>query len=168
MPLRLALALLSITSTLSLIPSTQAAYSLKTQYAGDNFFDGWSFWGNRDNLTNGEFSLLLLAQLSHPSHLPKLIHPSIGAVNYVSEVQSQDLAYLNSAGNAIIKVDNSSQVFIIDGFPEVPRKLTCLFIISLIERSLTEVSETLFESRRTTLTGLDRFSSLMLYILLMA
>ncbi|GAA5834858.1 hypothetical protein JCM5353_004902 [Sporobolomyces roseus] len=85
MPLRLALALLSITSTLSLIPSTQAAYSLKTQYAGDNFFDGWSFWGNRDNLTNG-------------------------AVNYVSEAQSQDLAYLNSAGNAIIKVDNSSTV----------------------------------------------------------
>jgi hypothetical protein len=55
------LAVLFLTSILSFIPSTQAAYSLKTQYAGESFFDGWSFWGNRDNLTNGE---LLLADVS--------------------------------------------------------------------------------------------------------
>jgi len=60
MPSPLSLALLSIASTLSLVPSTRAAYSLQTQYAGDNFFDGWTFWGNRDNLTNGEFPSLSL------------------------------------------------------------------------------------------------------------
>lgn len=34
-------------------PAVQAAYSLQTAYQGDSFFDGWDFWGNRDNLTNG-------------------------------------------------------------------------------------------------------------------
>jgi hypothetical protein len=32
----------------------------------------------------------------------------IGAVYYVPESQSQDLAYTNGAGNVVIKVDNSS------------------------------------------------------------
>ncbi|GAA5838567.1 hypothetical protein JCM3766R1_006014 [Sporobolomyces carnicolor] len=76
---------LSLASILSLVPSTRAAYSLKTQYAGDSFFDGWDFWGNRDNLTNG-------------------------AVYYVAESQAKDLAYTNAAGNVVIKVDNSSDV----------------------------------------------------------
>jgi len=35
----------------------QAAYSLEQTYAGDSFYDGWSFWGNNDNLTNGASAL---------------------------------------------------------------------------------------------------------------
>ncbi|GAA5929365.1 glycoside hydrolase family 16 protein [Sporobolomyces koalae] len=79
--------MLALGYVLSLLPSTQAAYSLKTQYAGQSFFDGggWSFWGNRDNLTNG-------------------------AVNYVAQSQAGDLAYTNAQGNVIIKVDNTSNV----------------------------------------------------------
>ena len=55
---------LSLASILSLVPSTRAAYSLKTQYAGDSFFDGWDFWGNRDNLTNGDLANFLALALS--------------------------------------------------------------------------------------------------------
>ncbi|GAA5884533.1 hypothetical protein JCM16303_000015 [Sporobolomyces ruberrimus] len=82
---RLAVPLVSFAFFLPLLPSARAAYTLKTQFAGDTFFDGWSFWGNRDNLTNG-------------------------AVYYVAEAQSKGLAYMNDAGNVIIKVDNSSDV----------------------------------------------------------
>ncbi|GAA5975716.1 hypothetical protein JCM5350_002704 [Sporobolomyces pararoseus] len=81
----LSLTVLSLGSLLTFVPSTRAAYSLKTQYAGDSFFNGWSFWGNRDNLTNG-------------------------AVYYVSESESKDLAYTNNEGNVVIKVDNTSAV----------------------------------------------------------
>lgn len=35
------------------MPRAEAAYSLQALYQGESFFDGWSFWGNRDNLTNG-------------------------------------------------------------------------------------------------------------------
>ncbi|GAA5913727.1 glycoside hydrolase family 16 protein [Sporobolomyces salmoneus] len=80
-----ALAALSLASVLPFLPSARAAYSLQTQYAGETFFDRWSFWGNRDNLTNG-------------------------ATYYVTEEESKDLAYTNSAGNVIIKVDNTSDV----------------------------------------------------------
>ncbi|BGO91448.1 hypothetical protein NBRC10512_003108 [Rhodotorula toruloides] len=66
-------------------PAVQAAYSLQTAYQGDSFFDGWDFWGNRDNLTNG-------------------------AVNYVSRSTSSQVAYTNSAGNVVIKVDNSTKL----------------------------------------------------------
>jgi hypothetical protein len=38
---------------LGAIPRAEAAYSLQTLYQGESFFNGWSFWGNRDNLTNG-------------------------------------------------------------------------------------------------------------------
>jgi len=33
---------------------------------------------------------------------------SLGSVYYVSENESSDLAYINAAGNAIIKVDNTT------------------------------------------------------------
>ncbi|BGP40390.1 hypothetical protein JCM10450v2_004372 [Rhodotorula kratochvilovae] len=71
-------------SSLALLPSAvHAAYSLEHQYAGDTFFDGWDFWGNRDNLTNG-------------------------ATYYVARNEASDVAYTNAAGNVILKVDNSS------------------------------------------------------------
>ncbi|GAA5878025.1 hypothetical protein JCM3774_005984 [Rhodotorula dairenensis] len=62
-----------------------AQYSLSKAYAGSTFFDAWDFYGHWDNLTNGD-------------------------IDYVNRSDSSDLAYINSAGNAIIKVDNTSEV----------------------------------------------------------
>jgi len=65
----------------------QTQYPLVKDYSGSSFFNGWDFYGNYDNLTNGD-------------------------AIYVSQTQNVQarLAYVNSAGNAIIKVDNYSQV----------------------------------------------------------
>ncbi|GAA6036473.1 hypothetical protein JCM8097_003525 [Rhodosporidiobolus ruineniae] len=65
--------------------AAQAAYSLNHSYAGDSFFSGWDYYGNYDNLTFGD-------------------------IDWVNQTDSTDLAYVNSAGNAIIKVDNTSTV----------------------------------------------------------
>ncbi|GAA5869691.1 hypothetical protein JCM3774_003823 [Rhodotorula dairenensis] len=67
------------------LPQVEAAYSLQTAWQGENFFDGWDFWGNRDNLTNG-------------------------AVYYVggNEAARRSVAYTNEAGNVILKADNTS------------------------------------------------------------
>ncbi|GAA6025923.1 hypothetical protein JCM8202_005786 [Rhodotorula sphaerocarpa] len=82
-----ALALAALLLSVSAPPQVQAAYSLQTLHQGKSFFDGWNFWGNRDNLTNG-------------------------AVYYVGENDSarQSVAYLNEAGNVILKADNSSSL----------------------------------------------------------
>ncbi|GAA5893535.1 hypothetical protein JCM8208_000824 [Rhodotorula glutinis] len=73
-------------SALALAPSVvHAAYSLEHTYAGDTFYDGWSFWGNNDNLTNGN-------------------------TYYVPRSDSAGVAFTNSAGNAVIRVDNSSEI----------------------------------------------------------
>ncbi|GAA5953800.1 hypothetical protein JCM8115_004159 [Rhodotorula mucilaginosa] len=79
--IELALAALALAAPLQV----NAQYSLSKAYAGSNFFDGWDFYGHWDNLTNGD-------------------------IDYVNKSDSSDLAYVNSAGNAIIKVDNTSTV----------------------------------------------------------
>ncbi|GAA5985048.1 hypothetical protein JCM10908_002501 [Rhodotorula pacifica] len=66
-------------------PSVDAAYSLTKAYVGGSFFDDWTFAGVNDNTTNGN-------------------------VDYVNRTASGDLAYINKAGNAIIKVDNVTQI----------------------------------------------------------
>ncbi|GJN90638.1 hypothetical protein Rhopal_003650-T1 [Rhodotorula paludigena] len=80
------ISVLSWIPLLTVLPSSvQAAYSLQELWAGDDFFDGWRFWGNRDNLTNG-------------------------ATYYVAADEAQDVAYTNAGGNVVIKVDNTSQL----------------------------------------------------------
>ncbi|KAG5637804.1 hypothetical protein H0H81_003136 [Sphagnurus paluster] len=64
-----------------------AIYVPLHEYAGSTFFDGWDFWGNVDNTTWGNVTYLDRA----------------GAT-------AQRLAYVNSAGNAIIKVDNTTNI----------------------------------------------------------
>ena len=32
-----------------------AAYNLVKEFSGSSFFDGWEFYGNYDNLTNGAY-----------------------------------------------------------------------------------------------------------------
>ncbi|KIK66646.1 glycoside hydrolase family 16 protein [Collybiopsis luxurians FD-317 M1] len=63
------------------------AYDLVREYSGITFFDDFDFYGYWDNLT-------------------------LGDVNWLSESDafSQGLAYVNSANNAIIKVDNMHSV----------------------------------------------------------
>jgi len=71
-----------------LLPALVAAqYSMVKEYSGSSFFDDWNFYNNYDNLTQGN-------------------------VEFVSaqEAGKDNLAYVNSAGNAIIKVDNTSTV----------------------------------------------------------
>ncbi|KAI0062967.1 glycoside hydrolase family 16 protein [Artomyces pyxidatus] len=63
------------------------SYNLVKSYAGSTFFDDWTFYGNYDNLTNGD------------------------AIFVTEEVAAaEQLAYVNPAGNAIIKVDNTTNV----------------------------------------------------------
>ncbi|TFK93306.1 glycoside hydrolase family 16 protein [Polyporus arcularius HHB13444] len=64
-----------------------AQYNLVKEYAGESFFDDWSFYGNRDNLTNGNVNFLDDTDAFHNS-----------------------LAFVNDAGNAVMKVDNSSSL----------------------------------------------------------
>jgi len=76
-------ATLSLTTLLCLLPAALAAnFTLVKSYAGSTFFDSWDFDTNYDNTTNGD----------------------------VQYVNSPQLAFVNSAGNAIIKVDNTSNV----------------------------------------------------------
>lgn len=62
-----------------------ANFSLVQDYSGSGFFDGWDFYGNYDNLTNGD-------------------------VVYVNATNATSLAYVDAGGQAIIKVDNTSFV----------------------------------------------------------
>ncbi|TFY77831.1 hypothetical protein EWM64_g6179 [Hericium alpestre] len=73
---------------LALLPTIASAqYNLVKQYQGSSFFDDWDFYNNFDNLTNGD------------------------AIFVSAQQASQDqLAFVNGAGNAIMKVDNTSQV----------------------------------------------------------
>ncbi|KDQ55967.1 glycoside hydrolase family 16 protein [Jaapia argillacea MUCL 33604] len=67
--------------------SATTAYNLVRDYSGQNFFSGWNFYGNYDNLTSGD-------------------------VIFVNQTNAtaDHLAYVNSAGHAIIKVDNTTNV----------------------------------------------------------
>ncbi|TFY54028.1 hypothetical protein EVG20_g9874 [Dentipellis fragilis] len=64
-----------------------AQYNIVKSYEGSSFFDDWNFYNNFDNLTNGD------------------------AIFVSAQQAAQDkLAFVNSAGHAIMKVDNTSQV----------------------------------------------------------
>ncbi|KAL1943294.1 hypothetical protein VTO73DRAFT_4369 [Trametes versicolor] len=73
----------------ALLASTPAlaTYSLIKEYSGTDFFTGWDFYGNYDNLTSGD-------------------------VIWVDQANAttSKLIYVNDAGNAIIKVDNTTNV----------------------------------------------------------
>ena len=73
----------STTTTSSLTPSAGSVkYKLVEEHSGSNFFDGWTFFTGSD--------------------------PTQGQVNYLSEssAKSKGLAYVDSNGLAVMKVDN--------------------------------------------------------------
>ncbi|PCH43204.1 glycoside hydrolase family 16 protein [Wolfiporia cocos MD-104 SS10] len=70
-----------------LSPTALASYSLVQEFQGANFFDGWVFYGNYDNTTDGDVTYL-----------------------NKSAATADKLAYVTSGGQAVIKVDNTSDV----------------------------------------------------------
>ncbi len=84
-----------------------AAYNLVKEYSGTNFFDGWEFYGNYDNLTNGTCSIVCIRRTFNLNE----IHAA-GDVTYVDQANAtaSKLAFVNDAGHAIIKVDDTSFV----------------------------------------------------------
>jgi hypothetical protein len=79
-------------------------YDIVQDHSGLTLYDGWDFYGSWDNLTLGKF-------LNQKQSCFNLILLS-GDVVWLSEVDafSQGLAYVNSAGNAVFKVDNQHGV----------------------------------------------------------
>jgi len=70
-----------------LATSASAAYSLTREYSGASFFDRWNFVADWDRWTNGD--------VWYQSR---------------SAAKSQHLVSVNSAGNAILRVDNTTNV----------------------------------------------------------
>ncbi|TFK74516.1 hypothetical protein BDN72DRAFT_813017 [Pluteus cervinus] len=66
---------------------TVAQFLPLREYAGQSFFDGWDYYGFYDNTTWGN-----VTYLDQP------------------DAVSQRLTYVNSAGNAVVKVDNTTNV----------------------------------------------------------
>ncbi|TFK38093.1 concanavalin A-like lectin/glucanase domain-containing protein [Crucibulum laeve] len=64
-----------------------SGYELVQDYSGISFFDQWDFYGSWDNLTLGDVWWLNR-----------------------DDAFKQQLAYINSAGNAVMKVDNTNTV----------------------------------------------------------
>ena len=86
-----------------LLPSVQVA-SFQDVY-GLTFFDNWNFFGNYDNLTTW-----LEASSLHFKTRLQCLNPHIGAVVWPDKADTlaQGLVFVNSAGNAVIKVDNTT------------------------------------------------------------
>ncbi|KIL58962.1 glycoside hydrolase family 16 protein [Amanita muscaria Koide BX008] len=72
---------------LTLGVQVKAAYSPVRSYQGSTFFDKWDFYGDVDNTTWGNVTYLTREAAA-----------------------STNLAYINSAGNAIMKVDNTTTI----------------------------------------------------------
>ncbi|TBU31022.1 concanavalin A-like lectin/glucanase domain-containing protein [Dichomitus squalens] len=77
----------ALAALLSSAPGALATYTLVREYSGSSFFTGWDFYGNYDNLTNGDVTW----------------------VTQANATQSK-LSYVDDAGHAIIKVDNTTFV----------------------------------------------------------
>ncbi|GAA5854162.1 hypothetical protein JCM5353_002715 [Sporobolomyces roseus] len=79
---------IAILSTLLATAPLQAnaAYSLVKDYSGETFFNEWDFYGHYDNLTNGD-------------------------ANFVNQSAAGQLAYVNDAGNAIIRVSQEEVLY---------------------------------------------------------
>ncbi|KAI0089537.1 concanavalin A-like lectin/glucanase domain-containing protein [Irpex rosettiformis] len=80
-------AILSSLLVASTLPTASNAFDIVKDYSGTNFFQGWDFYGSWDNLTLGDVWWL-----------------------NQTEATAEHLAYVNDAGHAIIRVDNTTNV----------------------------------------------------------
>ncbi|KAI0945372.1 hypothetical protein AcW1_001610 [Taiwanofungus camphoratus] len=69
------------------LTGTAVGFELLHDYSGETFFSGWDFYGYWDNLTLGNVTWLA-----------------------AEEATQMKLAYVNNAGNAIMRVDNTTTV----------------------------------------------------------
>lgn len=97
------MALHVLLAILSLNKVVHAIYTPTHEFSGTTFFDGWNFAGSIDNTTWGACKPLYTLQLF-------ILLP--GNVTFVDKslATSDRLAYVNSAGNAILRVDNVTDV----------------------------------------------------------
>ncbi|CAA7259416.1 unnamed protein product [Cyclocybe aegerita] len=70
-----------------LLGQTNAIYNPLREYAGSTFFDRWSYYGDVDNTTWGN-----VTYLDQPS------------------AHQKSLTYVNDAGNAVVRVDNTTTI----------------------------------------------------------
>ncbi|KAI0372082.1 hypothetical protein BV20DRAFT_1120294 [Pilatotrama ljubarskyi] len=77
----------TVLATSLAMAASSMGYDLVRDYSGPNFFDGWDFYGSWDNLT-------------------------LSNVWWVNETRAaaEHLAYVNDAGRAIIRVDNTTNL----------------------------------------------------------
>ncbi|KIP04230.1 glycoside hydrolase family 16 protein [Phlebiopsis gigantea 11061_1 CR5-6] len=78
---------LVVLASLLLPGIANAQYTMVKEYIGEHFFDDWSFYNNFDNLTNGDAFFVS-----------------------ASDASKDKLAFVNNAGNAIMQVDNFTNV----------------------------------------------------------
>ncbi|KAK0443985.1 concanavalin A-like lectin/glucanase domain-containing protein [Desarmillaria tabescens] len=79
--------ILTLILLLARILFTHALYAPLREYAGQSFFSGWNFPGNYDNTTWGNVTF---------------VDQTTASMN--------KLAYVNDAGNAILRVDNTTDI----------------------------------------------------------
>ncbi|KAI1798075.1 concanavalin A-like lectin/glucanase domain-containing protein [Ganoderma leucocontextum] len=77
----------SLALAMAAVLTPAAAFNLSRDYSGQHFFDGWDYYGSWDNLTLSDVWWL-----------------------NQTEATAEHLAYVNDAGRAIIRVDNTTNV----------------------------------------------------------
>ncbi len=87
---------------LALLDISHALYAPVHEYAGKSFFDGWDFPGSIDNTTWG-------MSKSHALHCQLTRIGNVTFVDHATATSAQ-LAFVNTAGNAVLRVDNVSVV----------------------------------------------------------
>jgi hypothetical protein len=104
---------------LSLPIANAATYNLLDDFSGQTFFDKWDFYGYWDNLTLGKRSALFAISL--------YVTQELGDVNWLdkSGALSKQLAYVNSAGNAVMKVSTETVVY------NNKRDSVCILLVKL-------------------------------------
>ena len=96
----------SVTSTsTSTTPSASSAWTLTQTYQGNTFFNGWSFWNTADP-THGIVNYVDQATAVCSFIFARFIHSFI----LVFKQQSNNLIGINSAGNALMKVETTPTV----------------------------------------------------------
>lgn len=111
------LALLLATTLVA--PAEAVSYSLFREYSGSSFFDRWDFYGNVDNTTNGK---------PYSYSIPQNLLRAQGNVMYLNrqDAFSSGLAAVNSAGNVIMRVDDTTYIA---PAPKVHRASVRLFLL---------------------------------------
>jgi hypothetical protein len=88
-------------------PVIGQVYNPVREYSGSTFFDRWTYYGNVDNTTWGEYLFLFFCCSGFVGN-----NRCSGNVTYVDQATAtaSQLTFVNGAGNAIIKVDNTTTI----------------------------------------------------------